>query len=203
MSNDEAQAIPGAAGMPDGLVHLLLERYREPHRRYHDDRHLAAVLAAVELLGDHADDLEAVRLAAWFHDAAYEPTRSDNEEVSAQLAEGLLPLFDVPPPRIAEVARLVRLTGEHAPTADDANGDVLCDADLAVLAGDPDAYADYAAGIRTEYVHVDDADFNRERGTILRELLARPRLFHTDRAYTQWEKRARANIAVELQLLNA
>jgi len=52
-------------------------------------------------------------------------------------------------------------------------------------------------------VHVDDADFNRERGTILRELLARPRLFHTDRAYTQWEKRARANIAVELQLLNA
>ena len=39
----------------------------------------------------------------------------------------------VPDALVGEVARLVRLTARHAPSADDRNGRVLCDADLAVL----------------------------------------------------------------------
>jgi len=201
MSNGERQGIPGAAGMPDGLVRLLLDRYRQPHRRYHDDHHLAAVLAAVELLREHASDLEAVRLAAWFHDAAYDPKRDDNEEVSAQLAEGLLPMFDIPEPRVTQVARLVRLTAGHTPDEGDADGEVLCDADLSVLAGDAYAYADYAAGVRTEFSFVADADFALARAAVLNGLLARPRIFRTATGYERWETKARGNIALELALL--
>ena len=70
----------------------LIDRYAEPQRRYHDGRHLAEVLAAVDRLAEHAEDLTAVRLAAWFHDAVYEPAASPgaNEEASARLAAHVL-----------------------------------------------------------------------------------------------------------------
>ena len=79
-------------------------------------------------------DPDAVRLAAWYHDVAYDPERADNEQVSAARARaGLRGL--VPDARVDEVERLVLLTAGHDPAPDDANGAVLCDADLAVLAG--------------------------------------------------------------------
>ena len=65
----------------------IIARYAEPHRRYHDTRHLAAVLSWIdELAGDH--DLFLVRLAACFHDAVYAipPGQVTNEEASARLA---------------------------------------------------------------------------------------------------------------------
>src|SRR5262249_3938128 len=119
----------------------LLRRYAEPHRRYHTTTHLAEVLGHVDELAGEAADAEAVRLAAWFHDAVYDPARDDNEERSAVLAEDLLGATDLPAETVAEVARLVRLTTTHDPEEGDRNGAVLCDADLAVLAASPDRYA--------------------------------------------------------------
>ena len=70
----------------------LLARYAEPHRRYHDRRHLTEVLTAVDVLGRHAARPDVVRLAAWFHDAVYDPQAPPgaNEESSAQLAVDVL-----------------------------------------------------------------------------------------------------------------
>lgn len=115
----------------------LLSRWREPQRRYHTVGHLTAVLYRIDELAQHADDLPTVQLAAWFHDAVYRPDRSENEERSAALAERALPELGIGPARTAEVARLVRLTVTHDPAPDDPDGEVLCDADLAVLAGSP------------------------------------------------------------------
>lgn len=128
----------GAPG-PDPLPYAdnLLARWAEPQRRYHTAAHLAAVLDHVDTLAAHADDPAAVRLAAWFHDAVYRPDRTENEERSAALAERALPEAGVPAPVTAEVARLVRLTVTHDPADGDRNGEVLCDADLAILAGGP------------------------------------------------------------------
>ena len=72
----------------------LVAAWSEPHRRYHDLAHLAAVLGLVGELGGTTDP-DAVRLAAWYHDAVYDPERSDNEEISAQRARaGLRGLVD-------------------------------------------------------------------------------------------------------------
>jgi predicted metal-dependent HD superfamily phosphohydrolase len=179
----------------------LLEVYAQPHRRYHDRRHLAEVLAHVDELRTYALDLDAVRLAAWFHDAVYQPTRSDNEESSAALADQLLPVLGVPAGRVAEVARLVRLTAGHDAGADDGNGAVLCDADLAVLGSASERYADYATGVRLEYAHVDAGDFAAARAAVLRGLLEREPLYRTASARDRWEERARGNIAAELRWL--
>jgi predicted metal-dependent HD superfamily phosphohydrolase len=177
----------------------LVAAWSEPHRRYHGLAHLAAVLGLVGQLAG-ATDPDAVRLAAWYHDAVYDPTRQDNEQVSAQRARaGLRGL--VPDGRIAEVERLVLLTAGHDPEPGDANGEVLCDADLAVLAGPPDAYVAYASAVREEYGHLSDEDFTAGRIAVLESLLALPVLYRTPDAARQWTDTARANLAAELALL--
>lgn len=176
--------------------------WSEPHRSYHDLAHLAAVLGLVDEFADAAADPTAVRLAAWYHDVAYDPRRSDNEEVSADRARiGLLGLVD--DATVAEVARLVLLTAGHDPGPGDANGAVLCDADLAVLAGPPAAYAAYASAVRTEYGHLSDAEFTAGRIAVLEHLLGLPALYRLPRVAEAWTGRARANLAAELGLLRA
>ena len=182
---------------PSALRERLRAAYDDPARGYHDLLHLTEVLAHVDALMDPDDpDREAVLLAAWFHYAVYDG-RGDEEERSAQLA--LASLGDSPLGR--EVARLVRLTASHRPADDDHAGQVLCDADLGILAADPDRYASYTAGVRREYAHVPDADFATGRAAVLRTLLAKPTLFHTDLARARWEARARANVEAELAVL--
>lgn len=192
------------AGCPD-LRARLVDAYAAPTRRYHDTRHLAEVL-------DHLADLmprtslpeadrDVVVLAAWFHDAVYD-ARPDDEERSAALAEETLPSCAVPSSVVAEVARLVRLTRDHDPAPDDLAGQVLCDADLAILAADADRYAEYTRAVREEYAHVDEAAFRDGRAAVLRALWDGP-LFHTPAAREAWELRARANLARELAELSS
>ncbi|WP_228974223.1 hypothetical protein [Streptomyces sp. DH12] len=191
------------AGLPDPEPYLrdLLGRWAEPQRRYHTTDHLLAVLRRVDELAGHADDPAAVELAAWFHDAVYLPDRSTNEERSARLAERALPELGVDARRTAEVSRLVLLTVTHDPAPGDRDGEVLCDADLAVLAGGPEAYAAYAAAVREEYGFVPDDAFRTGRAAVLRQLLDLPRLFRTPYGAERWEAAARRNLATELGLL--
>jgi predicted metal-dependent HD superfamily phosphohydrolase len=195
---DRLTAILGPGAAPVGRE--LLARWTEPHRHYHTVAHLRYVLARLEKLGvaSYAADPEAVELAAWFHDAVYDPYASDpdNVERSARLAERLLPAA-----RRAEVARLVRVTAGHDPAEGDTNGAALCDADLAVLAGPPREYAAYAAEIRQEFGFVPDDTFREGRAAVLRQLLALPRLFRTPYGAAHWEATARYNLRSELRLL--
>ncbi|MFC5835131.1 metal-dependent phosphohydrolase [Nonomuraea insulae] len=186
----------------------LIARWSEPHRRYHDRTHLAAVLTAIDRLTDNQDDGPAdeicdgvaVRLAAWFHDAIYDGRPGWDEERSAQLAQSLLPRCGVHAGRVAEVARLVRLTAAHDTLQPgDRNGAVLCDADLAIL-GAP-GYPAYARAIRQEYAHIPDELFRTGRAQVLRRLLATPSLYRTRQARELWEERARANMTAELAAL--
>ncbi len=203
--HDTLLAARAGADGPDPLPYAenLLARWAEPQRRYHTTAHLAAVLDGIDTLAGHADDVHAVRLAAWFHDAVYRPDRTENEERSAALAERALAEAGVPEAVVAEVARLVRLTVTHDPVDGDRNGEALCDADLAVLAGGPQEYGAYAARVREEYGFVPDGAFREGRAAVLRQLLDLPRLFRTPHGAAAWEARARHNLATELELLTS
>ena len=201
----------------------LIARYEEPHRRYHTVRHLTEVLDVVDELADEADDLDAVRLAAWFHDAVYESGAShatddtsnasnesdelseslSNEEASARLAELVLPGLGVPAPRVAEVARLVRLTERHSADEGDRNAAVLFDADLAILAADSARYDEYAKSVREEYREIRDDLFRPGRAQILEALLSNPSLYRTAAAHARFESPARANVAAEIARLTS
>ncbi|GAA3145467.1 HD domain-containing protein [Streptomyces echinatus] len=198
----EAARAPGGGPDPAPYADDLLARWQEPQRHYHTVSHLTAVLDHVDTLAEYAADPDLVRLAAWFHDAVYLPERSENEERSARLAERALPEAGVPDTGTAEVARLVRLTVTHDPADDDHDGQVLCDADLAILAAPPSGYAAYAAAVREEYHFVPNDAFRAGRAAVLRQLLELPRLFRTPYGQRRWEATARYNLAGELEMLS-
>ena len=185
-----------AAGI-DATGRELLACWMQPHRHYHDLAHLRGILAAIAELAALADDPDAVRLAAWYHDSVYEG-RADDEEMSARMAEADLAALGVRDDLVAEVARLVRMTVDHNPGPGDHNGAVLSDADLSSL-GLPSAdYRRNTAAIRLEYAHVSDDDFRTGRTRIITSLLAAPQLFRTSVARERWEERARVNMRDEL-----
>ena len=174
----------------------LLNRWGEPHRRYHDRRHLLAVLEALADIA--AGPLpRPVLLAAWFHDAVYEGSAGADEEASALLAERLLAQAGCPEPEIRETARLVRLTAGHRPEPGDTAGELLCDADLSVLGRRPADYARYIADVRSEYRQLDDAAFAAGRLLVVRHLLSLEPLFSTAAGRARWQEQARRNLGAE------
>ncbi|RLP91836.1 metal-dependent phosphohydrolase [Micromonospora sp. BL4] len=196
-----AGAKPGAGSTRAG--EQLLARWREPHRHYHTVAHLTAVLDVVDRHAALADRADLVRLAAWCHDAVYDPRAAGdaNERDSATLAASVLAGLGVPAPALAEVRRLVLLTAGHAVAPGDRDGALLCDADLAVLGAAPAAYDRYAAAVRQEYAHVPEPAFRAGRAAVLTGLLALPALFRLPPLASRWEQPARANLRRELATL--
>jgi predicted metal-dependent HD superfamily phosphohydrolase len=181
----------------------VIARYREPARHYHDVRHVGWVVRHVAAIAERAplDDIDATVAAAFFHDAVYDPRRSDNEAASARLARRALGELDWAERRTRRVAELVLATAGHDVEGADHDTCVLLAADLAVLAAEPSRYSAYVTAVRREYDHIDDVKWRQGRSAVLRALLDKPRLFATDLGLDDWESRARGNIAAELASL--
>ena len=187
------------------LFDSLVGRHREAHRHYHGVRHVTWVVRHVEELAaaEPVSDIAAVVVAAFFHDAVYDPQASDNEIASARLADRELTELGWDEARRARVAAMVEATATHdVPTAIDTDAAVLLDADLAVLGSDPASYQAYVAGVRSEYAHVTADDWRTGRTQVLRSFLDRPALFATPTGRARWEARARANLAAEVASLS-
>jgi predicted metal-dependent HD superfamily phosphohydrolase len=178
----------------------LRERHREPHRRYHTLEHLDEVLIAVRSLSDLTTNLPAVRLAACFHDAVYQPSSPTNEIDSARLATDRLGALGLPGPMVDAVADLILTTAHHrAPPDSDAA--VLADADLWILGAPAERYARYAVDVRAEYAHIDDDAWRAGRATVLDDFLARDHLYATARLRADREPTARRNLRDERRTL--
>jgi predicted metal-dependent HD superfamily phosphohydrolase len=194
-------AVAGGWGAPPADVERtgasLVERYAEPHRRYHTVTHLRAVLE--HLFVDLAADPVSASLAVWYHDAVYDP-RADagvNEAASAELAVAELVRLGAPEATSAAVARLIGLTVAHRAAPDDRDGAVVCDADLAILGASGDVYSRYCAAVREEFGWLSAAEWRAGRSAVLGRLLDRQWLYATPRGRARWERQARANLAGE------
>jgi predicted metal-dependent HD superfamily phosphohydrolase len=193
----------------------VLARHREPHRRYHTERHVRWVVRHAQQLtaglatAQHAHrvDLGAVVAAAFYHDAVYDPMRTDNEAMSARLAAGVLERGGWDATRVGAVSMMIDATAGHSQThdveTDDLSTSVLLAADLAVLAADPAGYSAYVNGVRFEYAHVAEPDWVSGRSAVLRSFIEREHIFPAELQLHEWEARARANIAAELAALSA
>ncbi|MFK4086776.1 PQQ-binding-like beta-propeller repeat protein [Kribbella sp. NPDC020789] len=200
----------GLVPAPGELADALITQYVERNRRAYRDQYLEIVLTALESLIQLSTDPSSVRLAAWFHRAAHEPgaTPAEDAEASAQLAEHLLPQYGVEAIRVAEVARLVRLTGEltapatdsYAPPRRDANGDVLLDAVNAILSADPVRYAVHIAEVRRDAG--DRRSALEQRYDDVRQLLD-GHLYRTQLARQRLGPVARVNLETELAGLDS
>ncbi|PPF75675.1 DUF4031 domain-containing protein [Pseudoclavibacter sp. Z016] len=196
----------------DALRDELLDAWSAPSRHYHDATHLLSVLDAIDIMrlraaGTRAPlaerELLTARLAAWFHDAVYEGAAGDDERASADLAVERLTALRVDPALVGDVERLVLATIVHAVAESDTAGQILMDADLAVLARSEDGYARYVALVRRDYAHVTDEQWRVGRASVLETLLATPRLFVSPAAPEDWEERARRNLEGELEAIRS
>jgi predicted metal-dependent HD superfamily phosphohydrolase len=173
----------------------IVAAYSGPGRFYHTLDHVLAVLATVESLASYAKNPNAVKLAAWLHDVIYDSKTSDNEDRSADYALRLCEELAILEGNL--VASLILKTKTHDP-GDDADAQVLLDADLAILGADETEYQAYAENIRREYAWVPEPEYRKGRRQILERFLTRPRIYHF---LSQLEQQARCNLAAEIARL--
>lgn len=186
----------------------LIDRWTRPGRSYHNLRHLTDVLARVDELAEETHEPDLVRLAAWFHGAVFDAAQvaayanrgGEDEVASARLAREQLTHLGVPAPRVERVHHMVIALVRHAADPSDFDCAVLCDADLAMLAAEPQRYKSYLHDVREEYADIPMSDYLRARVRIVRKLLARPSLFVSPLG-TAWEEPARQNLGAELHKL--
>jgi predicted metal-dependent HD superfamily phosphohydrolase len=176
--------------------------YSEPHRSYHDERHLKECLAELDwVTGLTERERRLLKWAILWHDAVYEPGQRNNEEQSAELARFELDRCGVPDADSAEVARLIRATEFHLSDPRDRLGRLIVSIDLAILGSDDDRYAEYVAGVRTEYKHVPEDLWRTGRALVLKRLLDSDPLFPDPDFQRRLEERARHNMEAELKAL--
>lgn len=185
----------------------LLARWTEPARRYHTTRHLVEMFWALEELEEvgEIDDHQCAiaRLAAWFHDAIYDPSAKSgsNEADSAVLARDTLPLLSFRDDDVTAVDRLIRLTARHDTDAAIPLEAAFQDADLWILAAPQERFDCYCDQVRQEYAHVPEAAYRRGRRAVLVPLLHRDNIYRTSHALHCWETPARINLGRELARL--
>lgn len=180
----------------------LVAMYSEPHRHYHNARHIIDCLAEFDRVKALASDPVAVELAIWLHDAVYDTHAGDNEERSAELAKNWLKQFGVGVEVIDAVYRLVLATKNHDGSLH-ADAPLLVDVDLSILGRAPDRFWDYEHQIREEYGWVEAAVFASKRAEILERFLGRKRIYQTDIFFQQLEGQARENLKVSIQRLRS
>jgi predicted metal-dependent HD superfamily phosphohydrolase len=182
----------------------FLALYGETGRHYHTLDHIAALLRLLDAHGRAVSDRDAVELAVFFHDAIYDPLRSDNEAASAALAGKRLTTLTLPVGLVAKVERYILATRHDAGgwLPDDADLALLLDLDLSILAAERSMYAGYAKAIRREYAMFPDDIYRPGRKKVLSAFLARPQIYCTPALRALWETPARDNLAWEVSELS-
>lgn len=177
----------------------LIAAYAAPNRHYHNLTHIEDCLDGLARVdGLSAVERAILEAAIWWHDVVYDPTRSDNEELSAQLAEQ-----HVGAEIALEVGRLIRLTKTHHVEPSDKLGAILISIDLSILGAEPSRYDAYAAAIRKEFAHVPDAAYRAGRSDVLRRFAAKPVIFPDATLAKAFDQKARDNLARELATLES
>ena len=190
---------------PREVMDDLKARYAEPQRSYHVWRHIEALLGWAEEVQPTLADADAVILAILFHDAVYDPTRSDNESESARLLEGAsLDAFSAVS-RVRAV-RMVEATSRHEVPIDVVPADrddlsKFLDMDLSILGASEPVFDGYEAAVREEYAFVPEPIFRAGRRRILQGFLERPVLYFSDWGRDRFEVAARANLTRSIAAL--
>ncbi|WP_414529600.1 hypothetical protein [Nodularia chucula] len=76
------------------------------------------------------------------------------------------------------------------------------DADLAILAANPEQHQKYAHAIRQEYTWLSELEYITGRRKVLAHFLERQHIYHTPLMFEIAETSARSNLQAEIQTLN-
>ena len=178
----------------------VLAAWGEPHRHYHDQRHLQECLARWTTWQDQAERPGEVALALWYHDAVYTPKDSDNELRSAAWAVRAMIEAGVGTKVCDRVHELIMATC-HDGAVQSPDAALVVDIDLAILGSAEERFEAYDQDVRKEYAWVPGFLYRRKRRAVLQAFLDRPRIYATDVAHDLLEAAARRNLAAALSRL--
>lgn len=184
----------------ESLFRELAARHSEAHRHYHTLAHVRECLKWLDWSAKLARHSAEVELALFFHDAIYDPRANDNEEQSAKLARERLAEAGLPAPVLDRIEAHILATSRHE--ADDADGRLVVDIDLAILGASRARFDEFERAIREEYRHVPIEHFRAGRRAVLERFLERPSIYRLPAFRDELEARARANLERRLAELS-
>lgn len=176
----------------------LYNLYTDPTRHYHNLVHIFNLL---NLLDEYKTKIERpllFELAVWYHDAIYNAKAKDNELQSAILAEKCFdPYLDTA--RLSYVNALIMSTEGHFPRQENQDTYLFLDFDLSILAAAPSIYNLYSEAIWQEYkIAYVKLLYKMGRKKVLKNFLARDKIYFSLDFFTKYEAKARQNIRQEL-----
>jgi predicted metal-dependent HD superfamily phosphohydrolase len=177
----------------------LISAYCESQRHYHNLRHLEACFFHFEQVKGWLIAPAEVLLALWFHDAVYQPHSTKNELHSALWLRDVLENGDRPPAQIERICGHVLATQNHC-AGEDLDRQFLLDIDLAILGSATDAFFQFDAKIRREYLWVPAETYHQQRLAVLTTFLERPHIYQTPYFRDKYESQARQNLTQAIAL---
>ena len=178
---------------PQSTFDELIEAYASPDRFYHTFVHIEDCLSIFDQAKSLAVHPEEVELALWFHDAVYDPKRSDNEQKSAEWAEGVIKQSGGSNDSAERVSYSILAT-RHQQEVTGADAQLMVDVDLSILGREPDIFWSYEENIRKEYSWVPEELFRRKRMEILSRFLEHQHIYYHRQYREMFEEKARANL---------
>lgn len=176
----------------------LYDLYTDSNRHYHN---LAHILNFLNLLDEHKTKIEQpllFELAIWYHDAIYKAKCKDNELQSALLAQKLFNKY-LKESSLSYVNALIMSTEGHFPRSENQDTYLFLDFDLAILAARPSVYNLYSEAIwqeyKTAYIKL---LYKMGRKKVLKNFLAREKIYFSPIFFEKYEAKARQNIQLEL-----
>lgn len=154
-------------------VRILLDKWNEPHRFYHDISHLQDLIAQINEdfgVGELTEnEREKLIVAAIFHDIVYDPVSNKNEENSANFFINLCEeKFDID---IVEIKQIILDTKNHIPSTP--LSEKFQKYDLNIFMGSLENLLVWESGLREEYNMIDDSTYLRERLSFLENIIDR------------------------------
>lgn len=199
------ETVQHIGGRPDALEFVIsdiLQIYTTPWRSYHTTEHLKQSFITLDRVFKDTPDLGPIELAIWYHDYAYDPSRHDNEERSADIAFRSLTSNQITSEEVArKVSSLILATKlNHIPSSHEER--VMIDVDRSILGSHGVEFDKYEIAIRKEFSNMFEKDFKEKRVAFLSSLLKDGHVFLTREARIDlMELRARYNIQRSIKKL--
>ncbi len=184
----------GLEGNPVNQYNMLVTLYSQKNRKYHNLQHVANCLGEFDLARHLLENLYAVEMAIWFHDALYDTNiENDNEERSARLAREILRELGASCDIRDRVSDLILAT-MHRENPINIDAAIMMDIDLSGLGKLREEFDENTAKLREESDGVPDEVFRANMIAFFQEILLRPYIYFTEFFRERYEKQARVNL---------
>lgn len=185
---------------------MLIGRYSENGRHYHDLSHIEHCLKELQEVRHLCDFPNETEMALWFHDAVYDVTRNDNESLSAIFCTQRLLAMGLSenPKLMARIHAMILFTMHKELPIRDAS--FVVDIDLSSLGASQEIFDKNTEKIFLEYHEgrgMTREEFNVGRANWIKTMLPphRPHIYSTEYFKTKYEAQAQENLKRSLEEL--